>query len=169
MADQRTHTDILTQCNTAMNVDRRVEARQYRRGIDTIHDMIHNELYVAGRLIEDNAGPEEVEACYRNIIEFAVHGIMFLGGDMPDQDVQRASVAATDQAMQQATQIITEQPEETAPTSPPEPSVKNNNPKFGEKVPQQNEFTNSVDDKMGEVDKLLGGKSPVISKNARRR
>lgn len=69
------------------------QADHYRRGIDTIHDMIMQKLYRAQSLIESGNEPknEALEDSYKDMINYCSFAVTYLRGQMegqnPDHDV----------------------------------------------------------------------------------
>lgn len=68
-----------------------VQAMHYRRGIDSIHDMIHQKLLRAQSLIESNGGPnhESLEDTYIDMINYCSFAVSYLRGKMEGQREDR--------------------------------------------------------------------------------
>jgi len=69
-----------------------VQAMHYRRGIDTIHDMISQKLLRAQSLLEANTNTpnfESLEDTYKDLINYASFAISYLRGKMEGQDSTR--------------------------------------------------------------------------------
>lgn len=68
-------------------------ADHYRRGIDTIHDQLHQKLLRAQSLIEADVIPanESIEDTYKDMINYAAFAVTYLRGKMdgqkPDRDI----------------------------------------------------------------------------------
>jgi hypothetical protein len=64
------------------------QAMHYRRGVDTIHDMIHQKLIRAQSLLEsgDNPNHESLEDTYIDMINYCSFAVSFLRGKMDGQD-----------------------------------------------------------------------------------
>jgi hypothetical protein len=67
------------------------QAHHYRRGIDTIHDMLQQKLYRAQSLIESEELPnhESLEDTYKDLINYASFAVSYLRGQMEGQDPNR--------------------------------------------------------------------------------
>lgn len=71
------------------------QADHYRRGIDTIHDMIAQKmlraqsLLEAGTLLSGTTQFESVEDTYKDIINYASFAVAYLRGNMEGQDPRR--------------------------------------------------------------------------------
>jgi hypothetical protein len=68
-----------------------VQAMHYRRGIDTIHDIIHQKLLRAQSLLESPTSPsfESLEDTYKDMINYASFAIAYMRGRMEGQDPGR--------------------------------------------------------------------------------
>ena len=68
-----------------------VQAMHYRRGIDTIHDIMHGKMIRAQSLLESNANPnfESLEDTYKDLINYASFAVAYLRGKMEGQDPAR--------------------------------------------------------------------------------
>lgn len=64
-----------------------VQADHYRRGIDTIHDMIHQKMMRAQSLIESGHTPknEALEDTYKDMINYCSFAISWLRKGIPGQ------------------------------------------------------------------------------------
>lgn len=67
------------------------QAMHYRRGIDSIHDIIHGKIYRAQSLIESTGQPnfESLEDTYKDIINYCSFAISYLRGKMEGQSEDR--------------------------------------------------------------------------------
>lgn len=69
------------------------QAMHYRRGIDTIHDVIQGKVYRAQSLLEsgraDTANFESLEDTYMDLINYASFAVVYLRGKMRGQDPDR--------------------------------------------------------------------------------
>jgi hypothetical protein len=71
------------------------QAMHYRRGIDSIHDLIQGKLYRAQSLLEaasagsDAPNYESIEDSYKDLINYASFAVMYLRGKMDGQDSSR--------------------------------------------------------------------------------
>ena len=68
-----------------------VQAMHYRRGVDTIHDMIWQKLIRAQSLLEagDNPNFESLEDTYKALINYSSFAVSYIRGKMEGQDHQR--------------------------------------------------------------------------------
>jgi hypothetical protein len=70
-----------------------VQAMHYRRGIDTIQDILQSKLYRAQSLLEsgnsNNANFESLEDSYKDMINYCSFAVAWLRGGIPGQDVTR--------------------------------------------------------------------------------
>lgn len=69
------------------------QAMHYRRGIDSIHDIMQGKLYRAQSLLESNthtdANFESLEDSYKDLINYASFAVAWLRGKMEGQDPTR--------------------------------------------------------------------------------
>lgn len=67
------------------------QAMHYRRGVDTIHDMLHQKMLRAQSLLESKGNPkfEALEDTYKDIINYASFAVAYLRGRMDGQDASR--------------------------------------------------------------------------------
>jgi len=100
MTNDRESVNILQECvelqlcksqdyqNPNSNI---VQAMHYRRGIDTIHDIMHGKMIRAQSLLESNANPnfESLEDTYKDLINYASFAVAYLRGKMEGQDPAR--------------------------------------------------------------------------------
>ena len=63
------------------------QADHYRRGVDTIHDMIHQKLLRAQSLLEAQGKPnhESLEDTYKDMINYCSFAVSYLRGKMDGQ------------------------------------------------------------------------------------
>lgn len=68
-----------------------VQAMHYRRGIDTIHDMLHQKMLRAQSLLESGGAPnfETLEDTYKDIINYASFAVAYIRGRMEGQQADR--------------------------------------------------------------------------------
>lgn len=73
-----------------------VQADHYRRGLDSIHDMIHQKMVRAQSLLEDlKANPEAapqfegLEDTYKDLANYASFAVAWLRGKVEGQDPER--------------------------------------------------------------------------------
>jgi len=68
-----------------------VQSMHYRRGVDTIHDMIHQKLLRAQSLLEADGNPnfESLEDTYKDMINYASFAVSYMRGQMEGQDSKR--------------------------------------------------------------------------------
>lgn len=68
-----------------------VQAMHYRRGVDTIHDMIWQKLLRAQSLLESEDDPkfESLEDTYKDLINYASFAVSYMRGQMEGQDTNR--------------------------------------------------------------------------------
>ena len=64
------------------------QAMHYRRGVDTIHDMIHQKLLRAQSLLEAEGDPkfESLEDTYKDMINYCSFAVSYMRGKMEGQD-----------------------------------------------------------------------------------
>lgn len=100
--DQRESIRILDECiklqlkksqdyqNPNSNV---TQAMHYRRGIDTIHDVMQGKMYRAQSLLEsgrtDDPNFESLEDTYKDLINYASFAVAYLRGKVPGQQDDR--------------------------------------------------------------------------------
>lgn len=69
------------------------QAMHYRRGVDSIHDIMQGKLYRAQSLIESNrtdaANFESLEDTYKDLINYASFAVAWLRNGVPGQDTNR--------------------------------------------------------------------------------
>jgi hypothetical protein len=69
------------------------QAMHYRRGVDSIHDIIQGKLYRAQSLLEsgthDQANFESLEDSYKDLINYASFAVAWLRGGVPGQQPNR--------------------------------------------------------------------------------
>jgi len=65
----------------------------YRRGVDSIHDILQGKMYRAQSLLEsgrsDSANFESLEDTYMDLINYASFAVAWLRGGVPGQDPTR--------------------------------------------------------------------------------
>ena len=68
-----------------------VQAMHYRRGIDTIHDIILGKMMRATSLLESADDPnfESIEDTYKDMINYCSFAVAYARGKMEGQDPQR--------------------------------------------------------------------------------
>lgn len=68
-----------------------VQAMHYRRGVDTIHDMISQKLIRAQSLLEAGGDPqfESLEDTYKDMINYCSFAVSYIRGKMEGQDANR--------------------------------------------------------------------------------
>ena len=67
------------------------QAMHYRRGVDTIHDIIQGKCYRAQSLLESGgeANFESLEDTYKDMINYCSFAVAYLRGKIPGQDAER--------------------------------------------------------------------------------
>ena len=67
------------------------QAMHYRRGVDTIHDIIQGKCYRAQSLLESggDANFESLEDTYKDMINYCSFAVAYLRGKIPGQDTER--------------------------------------------------------------------------------
>jgi hypothetical protein len=69
------------------------QAMHYRRGVDSIHDIMQGKLYRAQSLLESgthsSANFESLEDTYKDLINYASFAVSWLRGQIPGQDPDR--------------------------------------------------------------------------------
>jgi hypothetical protein len=104
MSNERESVTVLRECielqlkksqdyqNPNSNV---VQAMHYRRGVDSIHDIMHGKMLRAQSLLEtaalgnDNPNFESLEDTYKDLINYASFAVTYLRGKMEGQDPAR--------------------------------------------------------------------------------
>jgi hypothetical protein len=69
-----------------------LQAMHYRRGIDTIHDIIQGKMYRAQSLLEANTSSpnfESLEDTYKDMINYCSFAVSWLRGKMEGQESNR--------------------------------------------------------------------------------
>lgn len=68
-----------------------VQAMHYRRGVDTIHDIMHSKMLRAQSLLESSGTPnfESLEDTYKDLINYASFAVSYLRGKMEGQNIDR--------------------------------------------------------------------------------
>jgi hypothetical protein len=68
-----------------------VQAMHYRRGVDSIHDVLHAKMLRAQSLLETGSTPnfESLEDTYKDMINYASFAVSYLRGKMEGQDPDR--------------------------------------------------------------------------------
>ena len=70
-----------------------VQAMHYRRGIDSLHDIMQGKMYRAQSLLEsgraDTANFESLEDTYKDLINYASFAVAWLRGGIEGQDPER--------------------------------------------------------------------------------
>lgn len=68
-----------------------VQAMHYRRGVDSIHDIMHGKMLRAQSLLESDstANFESLEDTYKDLINYASFAVSYLRGKMEGQDFMR--------------------------------------------------------------------------------
>ncbi len=66
------------------------QAMHYRRGVDTIHDMVHQKLLRAQSLLEAEGNPnfESLEDTYKDMINYCSFAVSYMRGKMEGQDAK---------------------------------------------------------------------------------
>lgn len=115
----RVSTDVLQECidlqikksQDYQNPDSGVtQAMHYRRGIDSIHDVIQSKVYRAQSLIESGGQTnfESLEDSYKDLINYASFAVAWLRGGVPGQDAHNRDIfnrKVTAQATQTAPDV----------------------------------------------------------------
>jgi len=69
------------------------QAMHYRRGVDSIHDIMQGKMYRAQSLLESgthsSANFESLEDTYKDLINYASFAVSWLRGQIPGQDPDR--------------------------------------------------------------------------------
>jgi hypothetical protein len=69
-----------------------VQSMHYRRGIDTIHDIMHGKMLRAQSLLEANSSTpnfESLEDTYKDLINYASFAVAYIRGKMEGQSPDR--------------------------------------------------------------------------------
>ena len=163
---------VLDECIAIMKSEH-VDARQFRRGIQSIHDIIHNKIYVADHILGETSR-EDLERTYQEIIMNCAYAIAYHRGmlagqensDISFEQMDTNAVLADIDALMETSPPV----QVTAPTeAPPQPPPQQPRPtmRFGEKIPMKNEYTDNTDAKMRELEAKMGPQK-TVSKNLRR-
>ena len=67
------------------------QAMHYRRGVDSIHDIIQGKCYRAQSLLESGGDPnfESLEDTYKDIINYCSFAVSYMSGKMEGQQPER--------------------------------------------------------------------------------
>ena len=67
------------------------QAMHYRRGVDSIHDIIQGKCYRAQSLLESTGDPnfESLEDTYKDIINYCSFAVSYMRGKMEGQQAER--------------------------------------------------------------------------------
>ena len=67
------------------------QAMHYRRGVDSIHDIMQGKLYRAQSLLESGGDPnfESLEDTYKDMINYCSFAVSYMRGKMEGQDPDR--------------------------------------------------------------------------------
>lgn len=65
-----------------------VQAMHYRRGVDTIYDIMHGKMMRAASLLESGKEPnhESLEDTFKDLINYASFAVSYMRGTMDGQD-----------------------------------------------------------------------------------
>jgi len=65
-----------------------VQAMHYRRGVDTIYDIMHGKMMRAASLLESGSVPnhESLEDTFKDLINYASFAVSYMRGTMDGQD-----------------------------------------------------------------------------------
>lgn len=164
---------VLEECIDNINREH-VDARQFRRGSQSIHDIIHNKIFVADHVLCGTSN-EDLERTYQDIIINCAYAIAHNRGLMPGQDNSgvtfeqmdtNSALADVDALMETTKPVVIVQTPETR--TPPNPPVSNRTTmRFGERVPNKTIHTDATDAQMRQLDEKMQN-LPVVSKNLRR-
>ena len=68
-----------------------VQAMHYRRGVDTIYDIMHGKMMRAASLLESGNDPnhESLEDTFKDLINYASFAVSYMRGKMEGQDKDR--------------------------------------------------------------------------------
>ncbi len=68
-----------------------VQAMHYRRGVDTIHDIMAQKMLRAQSILESSHSPnyESLEDTYKDLINYASFAVSYMRGKMEGQDLDR--------------------------------------------------------------------------------
>lgn len=78
------------------------QAMHYRRGVDSIHDIIQGKCYRAQSLLESGGDPnfESLEDTYKDIINYCSFAVSYMRGKMdgqnPNHDMLNKPIVSTD-------------------------------------------------------------------------
>ena len=78
------------------------QAMHYRRGVDSIHDIIQGKCYRAQSLLESGGDPnfESLEDTYKDIINYCSFAVSYMRGKMdgqnPNHDMFNKPIVSTD-------------------------------------------------------------------------
>lgn len=125
---------------------------QFRRGIDTIHDIIQSDVKIAEYIL-DQRHHGNAEEMYFNIIQHSFYAIAAIRKKEYEDQPHSSSEIESDVILNEATEMIENIADGT------------NRMVFNEKI--DNKYSDEVDRQINELDSIVG-KAPIISKNQRR-
>ena len=96
-ANKRESVNVLDECIELQNKKSQdyqseksnvVQAMHYRRGVDSIHDIIQGKCYRAQSILESQGDPnfESLEDTYKDIINYCSFAVSYMRGTMEGQD-----------------------------------------------------------------------------------
>jgi hypothetical protein len=83
---------VLNECVALQNKKSDVtQAMHYRRGVDSIHDIIQGKCYRAQSILESQGEPnfESLEDTYKDIINYCSFAVSYMRGKMDGQKLDR--------------------------------------------------------------------------------
>jgi hypothetical protein len=100
MINERESTKVLNECielqlkksKDYQNPNSSItQSMHYRRGIDSIHDIIQTKVYRAQSILESGSNPnfESLEDTYKDIINYCSFAVSYLRGKMEGQSIDR--------------------------------------------------------------------------------
>jgi hypothetical protein len=143
-----------------------VEVRQFRNGLDTIQDLIHQNVIRCSQMLDDwDRYPDPPDALfseYHEMVKHITYAIAIMGGCLPGQE-KTDEQHQTDKALD-AADLIMEGPSPGPTEDETGKSDGRTSPVYGSKVEKNNVHAKAVDAQMAEIDTKI---SPQ-SKNTRR-
>jgi hypothetical protein len=133
-----------------------VDPGQFRRGLESVHDIIHNDVYICGQIMNDKHHGD-LEETYKRIIQYSIYAICTVQDSWGKQDP--LDLEPVDTIIQETEELIDSQQELPTPI------------KYGEKVEENNEYSEEVNKQLTQLDQLTTQIRPTVfpSKNQRRK
>lgn len=152
-----------------------VDRNQFRRGLESIHDIIYNDIYVCQHIME-NKHEGDLEKRYFNIIFHAVYAIDRIRRDRRDAEPQRPNdeeeqvfrrPRVDEEKQDSQSDVVVDQVDQMIKDVQNIPVDVRGKLVYGEKVDPDNPHRRSVDKQLAQLDQLVT-KQTTVSKNQRR-